>query len=603
MKSIFLTILATCCLLPVMAQQTTGKDSLLNREMTLEKEYNPTIREAVKLSRLPELREPQSPKSNVEFSNYEIPFNIQSQLTPLSPQAYLTNLNNSKYKAYLTAGISSQLDIDGDLGYRILNTSKNFLGIFISHRSSNYDATNLQCDSSQNLKFSDTWGGMDFRHEFGAARLNIDAKYTASSFNYSAFTITNYDPASSIFFEPVYQFYPYPNQANRLFEFHTGVETNEPDKTNYAFNLFYTYYKQKYGLTTEADGLKETTLKLDWKIYKTFNSNMEAGLKGFYKGYIYPDSFPKWYDKGWYDENRRPSVNSNYSVLSLNPYFYMEDEYIHLLLGAKVDVEFGGWKKVVAAPAIRFNYFPSEKFSVYLNAEGGRNDNSCYSVFYENRYVHPSFRIWDSRTPLDGTVGVKLLPLSNLSVDIFGGYKITQDEHFFYPDFLFEEVEKSIAGTVIKSSYGDANTLKAGANFKYAFQDIFEIDLKGVYYKWSVSKINEGDSFADVLLPEAWHKPNFVADLDAAYRLPSLPLKFNLLYHGAFGRKTLDALHHNRVEDMKSINDVSLKTTFLINSFFSAYLKANNLLFQKYDLWYSYPAQNFNIMAGLSVLF
>jgi hypothetical protein len=273
-------------------------------------------------------------------------------------------------------------------------------------------------------------------------------------------------------------------------------------------------------------------------------------------------------------------------------------------LGAKVDFEFGGWKKMVVAPTVRFDYFPSEKFLFYLNAEGGRNDNGCYSIFYENRYLHPSFRIWDSRTPLDGTAGVKFLPLSNLSVDLFGGYQITKDEHFFYPALLSEwNEEHSMAGTVIKAGYGDANTLKAGANLKYAFQDVFEIALKGVYYQWSISKINQEGFFAEVLSPEPWHKPRFVADLDAAYRMSSLPLKFNLLYHGEFGRKTLNILFHNRIEDMKSVNDLSLKTTFLVNSFFSAYLKANNLLFQKYDLWYGYPAQNFNIMAGLSVLF
>jgi hypothetical protein len=284
----------------------------------------------------------------------------------------------------------------------------------------------------------------------------------------------------------------------------------------------------------------------------------------------------------------------------------LEDDNLDLLLGGKVAVEFGGRKKVVAAPTIRFNYYPTDQFVFYVVADGGRNDNSNYNTFYENRYVNPSYKIWDSRTSFDGTAGIKFLPIRNLSVDIFGGYKITMDEHFylpytnlFYTDDYFPP-DYSKAGTVANPEYKDANTLKGGADIKYVFQDIFEIDLKGVYYKWNI--ITKPEAVFPEEYLQAWHKPNFVADLNMAYRLSAIPLRFNLAYHGEFGRKTIPPINRSGF-DMKDINDLSAKATYSFSKFLSAYLSTDNLLFQKYDIWYGYPAQNFNIMAGINVLF
>jgi hypothetical protein len=393
---------------------------------------------------------------------------------------------------------------------------------------------------------------------------------------------------------PVYEINTFPNQANNLFEVHAGISSDQENKVNYKFNAGYTLYKQKYGNTTAETGKKENRILADGDIHKDFNSTMGIGLAGAFKNYAY-SSLPELSVLDY--ENLG---NLNYSVLSLNPYYYLEGDNMNLLLGGKIDVEFGGREDVVVAPTVKFNYYPSDQFLFYLITDGGRKDNSNYNSFYENRYIHPWLRLWDSRTPLDGTAGIKFLPLRNLSVDVFGGYKITMDEHFFAPMMGTVSSGKNLYGTALSAYFEDANTIKAGANVKYAFQDIFEIDLKGVYYKWDITTKEENP--ASYNYRQAWNKPNLVADLNTAYRISSIPLRFNLLYHGEFGRKTMSPIY-GIDSKMKDINDLSLKATYSFTKFFSAYLSANNLLFQKYDIWYGYPAQNFNIMAGINVLF
>jgi len=595
MKSIFLAILALCCLFPLRAQNTTRNDSLMNRELILEKEYSPTTHDAVKLGQLPELREPQAPKSTVEFSNYAVPYALQPKLFLLNPQAYLTNMNYSKYRGYLTAGVSSLIDINGDIGYQILNSDKDRLNVFFSHRSSGCNVSYLQDVSyldetgKQKFKINDNWGGINYLHNFDGIKLSADAKYTYSEFNYYGlsipYNIYNILPEP----QPNNNFDKNTNQINQLFETHVGLAADKANELNYKINLGYTNFRQKYGNTINENGSTENRVLIDADIHKLFNSTTGIGLSGLIKTYYYGNEAFK----------SQNDSTTNYWAYSLNPYIYVEDENINLLVGAKMDVEVGGRGKITVSPAIRFNYYTSNQFMFYLLAEGGRNDNSQYNLFYENRYVDPLIRVMDSRSPLDATAGIKFIPLSTLSVRIFGGYKITKDEHFYYSNSGAKNFDGGmpmmLSGNWITPVYEDANAVKLGADFKYAFQDIFEIDLKGTYYHWLIS--NDSD---DLTAHKAWNKPDFEMNLNAAYRFPWIPLRLDLSYLGAFGRK---ALNNYPLYKMNDIHDLSAKGTYSITPNFSAYLSLNNLLFSKYDFWWGYPVQGFNIMGGISVLF
>ena len=596
MKPIFLIILALYCFLPLHAQNTTRNDSLVNREMTLEREYSPTIRDAVKLGQLPELREPQAPESNVEFSNYEIPYGVQSKLFPLSPQAYLTRLNYSKYKGYLTGGISSLIDINGDFGYQILNTDKDRMNIFISHRSSGCDITYLQDelleDDMRRFKINDNWGGLNYRHDFGDIKFLADAKYTYSAFNYYGLSIPYY----------IYYIMPGPlpnnnfdktiNQVNQMFETHMGVSSEKASALNYKVNIGYTNFQQKYGNKINESGSRENRILIDGDIHQLATSTMGIGLSGSIKTYSYSEPFRILNDS-----------TTNYWIFSLNPYFYWEDGNLSLILGAKMDVEVEGREKKIAYPVIRLNYSPSDRFMLYLLTDGGRKDNSQYNLFYENRYLDPLIRVMDSRSPLDATAGVKFMPLSTLSVGIFGGYKITKDEHFVYPNKgsknNFDDAAV-LAGNWITPFYEDANTVKLGADFKYAYQDIFELGLKGTYYQWTLSS----DKYPEnAVLHKAWNKPDFEMNLNAAYSSPWIPFRFDLSYLGAYGRKAAGDTELSTIIKMNDIHDLSLKGTYSFTPNFSVYASLNNVLFSKYDFWWGYPAQGFNILGGLSVLF
>jgi hypothetical protein len=587
MKHIFyITIVfLTCTLLSAQAQNNTPD---LQRELTLEKEYNPSLQDANKINQLPEIKAPEAPRTKVEFSNYTLDYNLPPYLSTLGAKTYFSDFATSNKRGYVNLEISSLLDINGDLGYQLLNSPEDQLSLFGSHRSTNCNVTYLQNDEKQKMKFNDEVLNINYMHHFGKAKLFADAQYTYSAFNYYGLPI-RYDPANDDV-----RFKATDNQTNNMFQAHAGIESVNNEEIAYKANLSYTLFNQKRAERTELNGRKENRIMADFDLHAKF-----FGIAGAVKTYSYaiPASWEVSNDDDDYTKNLG---NYNYTTFSVNPYFTFEGDTWNTRLGATANIQLGGIKKFLVAPDIRFNWQPVDKFLFYLLAQGGIKDNSNYDLYYENRYVDPFYRVYDSKSPLDATVGVNFSVFPNLGIDLFTGYKLVKDEHFYNHGGFFG-INDYMAQKILPQ-YANAETFKLGGSVKYTYQDIFDWGLKLAYYHWDIKKLSNLNYYNPAQIGlKAWNKPAFTGDLNIGFRLPIFPLRFDLTYHLEAGRKAL--YEYGNEVNMKNIHDVSSSATYTFNETISFFARANNLLFQKYDLWYGYPAQDFNIMGGISVRF
>ena len=570
------------------AQQSAKQDSTdIHKELTLEKEYAPSINDAFKINQLPEIKEPEAPKSKVEFSNYTIPHSISPYLSILNPNSYFTDLATSKQKGYLSVGVSSLLDINGDFGYQILNNDNDYLNIYASHRSSNNKVTYLQEDIKQKMKINDNLGGINYSHNFEKIKFVADAQYLYSTFNYYGYHVTGYNPGFDMD----------RNQGNNMLQAHLGATSIYDEPVSYKINLAYTLFNQKYGYDKRR-GRTENRIMIDTELLTNLNSTTKIGIKGHIKNYNYnlpEDYFPL-------GEDSYMSSNKSYATISAIPYIAFEGDNWNAKTGLSVNAQVGGMKKFLIAPDMHFNWYPMDKLQLYLVATGGIKDNSSYDMYYENRYIAPFYRIRDSRTPLDATLGTKFALLPNVGIELFTGYKITNDEHLYiYKAPSLGYFSDIIMGQFIAPQYVKAQTFKLGGAVQYSYQDIFDLGLKLTYYKCTTKKSKEDANNPLFGKSLAWNKPGFVSDLNMGFKVPDVPLRFDLIYHLEVGRKHFEPSTDGK--NMKDIHDLSGKGTYSINDTFSVYVAANNLLFQKYDFWYGYPAQGFNVMGGLNIKF
>ena len=585
-RYILSTVFAVCCSLALQAQ----KDTALVREMLLEKEYNPTIMTATRLNFLPEIKEPQLRKIAPEYSNYASPFNTKPQIVQIDSEPFYTDISESDKRGYLKAGIATNLNLNGDLGYQILRTQETQFDIYASHRSANSSMTYLQESSEkQKMKMNDTWGALSFRHKYNSLSLFAGLKYTHSSFNYYGYPLI---PERALLLPALNRNV---NQVNNIFDVSAGVKSDGTDDWNYYAKFNYISFDQEFSTSKELLGPKESIGKLDWDVSYRFSGDNKYGIAGYVYGMFYDYLQPKEglrYYNGYKDHVR----------IVGNPYVDFLDLSWKVHLGAKIYTTFGYGDVFAIAPDLGFFIYPTEDSELYLTTTGGLNSNSNYTVYQTNRYAGPQNRIADTRTDLDAVLGYKMNIDRNFWFNLYAGYQIDKGAHFFRAEYPNpSSFMSAIAGNVAIADTMNANLFKIGVHTKYKIQDAFEIGLQAQYNMWDVDNYD----YQGPVASKAWYKPVFECDLTAGYRFTAIPLRLDLLYHLETGRNALVCIptEEEYTVKMDNINEINVTATYTINKTFSVYGILNNLLSQNYDIMYGYPAQGVNFMLGGSIKF
>jgi outer membrane cobalamin receptor len=189
--------------------------------------------------------------------------------------------------------------------------------------------------------------------------------------------------------------------------------------------------------------------------------------------------------------------------------------------------------------------------------------------------------------------------VSGFRFDLFGGFKKTDDAHF-----LVHNGQDVIGGDVggyfkeaLKPVYGSLSHTHIGGLIQTGIWAPLDLSLRLQKNFYDVSEMTIHE--VQVEDARAYNKPGLEVDLRGTFDVMN-NLKFTINYYFAGERWT----YFNRQNlEMESINDLNLGATYRINEAFSFNLRANNLMMQKYDLWYGHPAQGFNVSGGFTFQF
>ena len=545
----------------------SAQNASVQRELTLEKEYAPSVQDASKINSLPEVKEPEPTKAAIEYIDFSTPYDVRLAIFPLHPGKYFTDLQSSKKRGYLNVGAGTFINLNVDAGYQLVNSPSDKLSLFYSNRFSDGNVNYLQHDTTGIMKINDNVGGFSYLHNFNSCKLYADARYTYSEFNYYG---NGWDKSFSTDGRS--------SQANNIADVRAGLASRNEKEWHYLLDFNYSYFQQKYLYYFNNPGLKENYFKAKLDVGKNFSGTQWIGLGGYVRTMFYDTD------------------DLNHINVALNPYYKIDDGTWALKLGAWVHFLFNYEDNMAFSPDVEFIVHPTEKMALYLQATGELKDNSKKPVFYENRYTLPSCRIKDSNTMLDAVAGFKSSVIPNFWFDFFAGYRITKDEHFYRQTQESTVFYDSLGVNFSEPDYVNAKVFKAGTHLKYQWRNQFEAGLKAVYYHYTL----DGDELdGGPRTFGAWNKPQFEADFQLGYSFP-FPLRIDLAYHLETGREQLIS---DQVVSMDDVYELNLQGTYSISDSFSFYIKANNLLFQRYDLWYGYPAQGFNAMLGISIKF
>ncbi len=566
-------------LLSVLTNNIFGQtqDSLLRRQLELQRDFNPTLLDANKITSLPELPKASVQKPNTNYSTWAGRTTPSLEIALPKPSNIMTDIPYSTKRGYVKLNAGNYANIYGTLGYRIVDTEKNRLGFSFRHISSNGNVNYVQTvePKSNKLFFMDNFAKLNYEYQPEAFEMKLHASYLHSQFNYYGNT----------FGEP--RFFGNKKQRVGVFNVHAALRSKNTENINYKGYLDFKNFSTKFGGTIEEEGIAGNQLDALFGLAKPFlGGDSKIGIDGQFFGTFYKQNI------------------KNYHLLRGTPYVSFEDLNWRVQLGVDLLFQLANKTRIRVAPNANMFLRVSDYASLYANIKGGFHHNTYLQMLDESRYINPTLAAatLPAYVPIDVEAGVKIGEISGFRFDIFGGYKHTNNEHFLILDCLAPTDEAdyvsfwSVQEDLIPI-YANLTHSHIGGMIQsniWAPLDI-SVGLKKNFY--TIREPMFGVINADN--PKAYNKPGFETDVRATLRLID-NFSFMLNYYLLGDRWT----YFNRENvKMKDIHDLGLEAIYKINDSFSLNVRANNVLAQKYDILYGHPAQGFSVLGGFTFKF
>lgn len=540
-----------CLIMPETTNaQTAKKDTALNRTVIVEQEYNPDIMDASKINILPKVKEPTVEKKDIEYSTTMLPVTSFGNIEAISPYTKTFQQANAQ-RGYIRLGYGNYGNTDGRFSYLFDLSKKDQLGV-----SATIDGMNGKFDYSDNekikLRYYRSSANINYLHQFNKVNFNLAGNWGLSNFNFVPDALISHQRFTSG------DFHIGAKSTDETLPVQFKAETNLMLYSR-AHNAIYDREKGEY----TSIGLNETRILTKADIAGGINDRQRVGLA------LQMDNF--FYNKDY---------QGNYTSLQLNPYYKLDNDDWKLRLGANVDLSFGSGKSFQASPDIDIQYIFNDSYILYGKATGGRILND----FRRIEQICPYAEILrapitdNTYEQINAQLGFKASPYTGIRFRIFGGYKNLKDD-------VYQVSENWIPSPVpvIRLEQENTNNIYAGINYSHEYKDYFRLSAEAVYRHWDASET--ASIFKSIL------------DLDIKTDIRPIPaLLINLGYQYAMREKVEN-------ERANAINNLYAGATYNLYKGLSVYAKLNNILNRKYQYYYWYPTEGFNVLAGISFSF
>lgn len=534
------------------------KDSVAKRNVTVEREYLPVIKDAGKITVLPDVLDPKVTKLNARYLNLDLPMAIGKNAEAL-PSLALKKEEAPSQGHFLSLGAGNFWNTYGKLALPVIENKSTLLDLKADHEGTfgdrKFSSSSAALHLDQLISGVKLKAGLDISHTFfNFYGRNFDWKgeEITSTNNPLLNTLVNYD-----------QIWRY--------NAHAGVSSAKTDTTQMCLQF-------QYDQMNIPGNISEKIISSKFSFSHLYKKNL-YGLD------------LKMYNLFYQSQQHLPTFAQNYTVLSLQPYFKIEKTNWFARVGVRAVIATGTGRVFNPSPDLvgEWKVFP-EYLSIYGGVSGDYQVNSMSDSYNVNPYLYSMEKIEDTYIPVNPRLGMKIKVLHNLMLDGAVHYSYIQNQYFFTNTMLFDSLvsNSEVYTNRFSAEYSSASLLKVAVRAHYNWKNTVNVQIQGAYNKWDVSTE-----------ARAWLKPAFEAGLSADYTVnKKLSLNLHSFLVGDRYAK-LGAMEYK----LPAFVDLNLGANYVLNKWFSAFAKVNNLLNQNYQHYYGYEVQGFNFLIGGAVTF
>ena len=588
-------------------------DSVLNRSVTVERDFQPVIQAAGKVSTKPAVVETTIDPSPIEYSEFTADVTPGATVNPLLSQPTRFEAGK-KYNGYIRGAIGHPNTLF-DFGYHLDDGKKSILDVYAHHKAEWGLAT-----------LSKTKIGLNFTHTFSACDLyfglnggNIFYYKYGHWYDYGYYATNNNDfggwAKNSVAYANRQPVTDKDKTALWTAEAFLGVKSNPKNDVQYMVQTGYMIFS-KPGAVSEHQ--IRTKGYFDWS-----SDEHHVGTNVYVQNnFLQLGSLAAVIPSSQY--------NSRHNV-RVEPYYAYEGKRVRVHVGVNFDLNIGhgqnslsGVENLSFAPSPHINLeaqIAKQWLTIYADVMGHHGMGTLQEYMEENRYrlihagiVEPHCA---SYTPVDAELGFHIRPYRDLLVEIHGGYAYMMHEDVWVAttdNAVFTPLNIPMMAGDFGYFHADYQRGKAGGQINYHYQDKVRINLNGDYYFWKGSK-------------PVYDRPSWELDLRVDGRID----KNWSIYsdnHFSGGRKALSysGMTNTYTEHMlKPILDLNLGVQYEMwvgnaarmqgransgqilrpepQSNLTLFFQLNNWLHHKHEYYYGYRSQGINCLLGATYRF
>jgi hypothetical protein len=577
------------------------QDSALNRSVTVERDFQPVIQAAGKVSTKPAVVETTIEPAPIEYSSFTADVTPSATFHSLLSQP--TRFEPSKsYNGYVRGAIGHPNTLF-DFGYHLDDGRKSILDVYAHHKAEWGLAA-----------LSKTKAGLNFRHPFSTCELYFGVN--GSNIYYHKYGhFYDYSQAWGMW-EKNSVAYPKPRTIGDIdktslwtVEAFLGVRSNPKQEVQYQLQTGYDLFS-KPGAVTEHQ--IRTKGGFDWH-----GDAHHVGLAAYIQN--------NFLQLGSLAAVILPAMYNSRHNFRLEPYYAYEGQRVRLHVGVNLDMNIGVGKNALSstdnisfAPSPHVNLeaqIAREWLTIYADATGHFGLGSLQEYMETNRYRLIHAGIIDHHvaayTPVDAELGFHIRPARGLLLELHGGYAYMLNQTVLVAHKAAEPYAVIPAVNFMQGDFGyeyaDYNRGKIGGQLNYHFRDVLRLNLNGDYYFWAGNMPVYDRANWDLCLridgriDKHWSlysenrfegsRTALVSDGTTYQLRPTIDLNAGVQYEMWVGKKA-------KSEGLKVKADGAQILRPEPKPNLTLFLQLNNWLHRKNEYYYGYRSQGINFLVG-----
>lgn len=539
----------------VYAATTLAQGSGTDLNYSVPSNFEPTIKDAVKFSDLPEIKDTVKRIDNIRYGITSNPIFPKYEVQPITAAKLQNEPLPKLYHSLLKLGYGPIYNMPY-AEFWIANTRS---------RESNYGAHLKHFSSAAHLKdvgysgFSDNSINVYGKQFYKKHTLSGDLNYERNVIHYYGYDtkINSLDDKK------------YTRQRYQLIEPKLRLQSHYTDSTHVNHDIGLSYYNLQ-------------------NLHREAENNVKVNAQG--SMYINKEKLNINFLTDFYN-HKQANDTLNDVIVSLNPSFEANGSKWHADLGLTGTLDnFKGRTRFYFFPQLNVFYDVYESMVIpYAGVNGGLIKNSFRKLSTENAFVDTTINYTNTNNKYNAFIGLRGKLSSKASYDAKVSYAQYDSMYFFVMDYS----GPSLVYNQFDVIYDNTTLLTVGGQLKYQLREKINFIAKGNYYYYNPKS-----------LTRAYHKPEFDLTFSGIYNLQSkFIVKADLFFIGK--QWALTQTEENSVvsltpKQLKGYADLNLEGEYRYSKMLSFFVRFNNIANQRYYRWERYPSQRFNFMLGLT---